>query len=111
MRKKAGRPPTVKMKRIAFQIDERVFRGLKKLGAEHGMMPSSYARLLMEAAYSTRCGFNVGDVALTTAIRRAIILEGAGENINTIAELTGLSAATVETALAAWQGRHELEAA
>jgi hypothetical protein len=92
----------ISRRQVNFNVDERVYKTLTKLGAEHGLQPTAYGKALFEAAYAVRCGAHT-EPDLTASIKRVLVLRGAGEKIKDIAEATGLSKTTVEQTLLAWE--------
>jgi hypothetical protein len=90
------------MKQINFSVDDRVFGVLEKHGAKHGYKPTSYAKMLFEAALASRLGVQP-DTDLDEKVGAAIVLHGARQDSTTIAGVIGLSEPTVIRILDAWK--------
>lgn len=90
------------MRQITFQVDDKVYDRLTKMGAEGGKPTGAYARLLFEAAYAARCGAT-GDAALDDQVARAGLLWGAGLDTAEIARLTGMPEHRAVRIIGAWR--------
>lgn len=89
-------------KQINMSVDPRVHAKLQILANGAGMSLTSYATLLLEAAYAARCG-ETGDIALDTAVGRVALLFGTRLDVDSIRQATGLSETFVSRTVEAWQ--------
>lgn len=90
------------MRQINFSIEDRIFTVLEKHAATLGYKPTSYAKMLFEAAFASRVGVQP-DVDLDDQVAAAIVLHGARKDSATIALATGLSEPTVLRIIDAWR--------
>lgn len=96
------------MKQINFTVDDRVYAALERHAGAHGHKPTSYAKMLFEAAFASRVGVQP-DANLDDQIAAAIVLHGAKQDSATIAKLVRLSEPTVIRIIDAWR-RERLDA-
>lgn len=89
-------------RQVNFNVDDRVYATLEKLGAKHGYKPTLYAKMLFEAAFASRCGVSV-DRDLDDRVAAAVVLHGANQDTATIAKVIGLSEATVLSIISTWR--------
>lgn len=90
------------MRQINFSVDDRIFAVLEKHAAPLGYKPTSYAKMLFEAAFATRVGVQP-DADLDDQVAAAIVLHGARKDSAAIALAVGLSEPTVLRIIDAWR--------
>lgn len=100
MAKQTGGTPGRKQLNIA--IDPKVHDRLQAMANAAGMSLSTYARTLLEAAYSARCGAT-GDRDLDATVAAALILSGADLDTDEVARALKTNEAVVVRILDAWR--------
>lgn len=89
-------------RQVNFSIEDRAFATLERLAGQHGYKPTSYAKMLFEAAFASRLQVQV-DRGIDDQVAVAIVLHGAKKDSATIAQAVGLSEATVIRIIDAWR--------
>ncbi len=90
-------------KQVHFMVPAQVHKGLAAMAYKANMSLSSYAELLLVAAYSSRVRPPTGDANLDTTIARIVILWGSQLDTAAIAEAVGLHEAKVVDIIGAWR--------
>jgi hypothetical protein len=89
-------------RQVNVLVTAKMHEGLQKLAKAAHMPLSTYARLLLQAAYAARRG-ETGDRDLDAAVARVVLLWGAAFEPAAIARTVGLSEPTVRRILDAWR--------
>lgn len=94
---------TVPVKRqINMLVEVAVYDGLSRMARERGYPVSTFAKLLLDAAYSARCG-QPTDRDLDATVAAALILQAGGMDTDAVARALRISEATAERIFAAWR--------
>jgi hypothetical protein len=90
------------MGQLNIKVDDKVLENLGKMARAASMPPSTYARVLFDAAYAARCGKSP-DEDLNATVAAALILSGAELDSAAIARALKCSEATVVRISQAWR--------
>lgn len=93
-------------KQFAFNVSPKVFEAVAKRARQQGLPPTTFAKMLFEAAFAARVGQERGDPVTDTEldeqVRLVFACAGQGD-VAAIAKATGVKAALVEKILTAWR--------
>jgi hypothetical protein len=99
---------TVMQRQINMSVSPVVYARLEQMAKVANMPTGTYARVLLEAAYSARVKPPTGDLDLDKAVARVALLFGTKFDTATIAETLDVPERLVAKILAAW--REEMKA-
>jgi len=93
-------------KQINMRMEPKIFASVEKRAAEKGYPISTYARLMFDAAYAERIGYERGvpatDAELDEMVRAVFCLSGEFKP-EAIAKATGIPETLVSKILAGWK--------
>lgn len=89
-------------RQINITVDDVVYGNLMRMAKERGYPVSTYTKMLLDAAYSARCG-QPTDRDLDATVAAALILQAGGMDTDAVARALRITEATAERIFVAWR--------